>query len=111
MFVRSGRIDYIGQRDQLNRMTELLKTNPFIHSNSVNFWYDDFQNWLNQTRQGNAQQTAGYFLLAESLYALSLSPRLEKQINRREPSERKKKRLKRKKEKQKERKPVGIEAK
>jgi hypothetical protein len=51
-----GKIDYIGQRDQLNRMTELLRTNPFIHPNSVNFWYDDFQNWLNRTRQGNAQQ-------------------------------------------------------
>lgn len=53
-----GKIDYIGQRDQLNRMTELLRTNPFIHPNSVNFWYDDFQNWLNRTRQGNAQYKA-----------------------------------------------------
>uniref|UniRef100_A0A0P5P9V2 Patched domain-containing protein n=1 Tax=Daphnia magna TaxID=35525 RepID=A0A0P5P9V2_9CRUS len=49
--VYTGKIDYIGQRDQLNRMTELLRTNPFIHPNSVNFWYDDFQNWLNRTRQ------------------------------------------------------------
>ena len=76
-----GRIDYIGQRDQLNRMTELLRTNPFIQPNSVNFWYDDFQNWLNRTRQGNAHgQLKANFLQSASqsiLDSLSLSPRLE----------------------------------
>lgn len=33
-------------------MTEMLRSNPFIHPNSVSFWYDDFQVWLNQTRLG-----------------------------------------------------------
>ncbi len=78
-----GRIDYIGQRDQLNRMTELLRTNPSIQPNSVNFWYDDFQNWLNRTRQGNAHKRISQLLATFSytqrrLYTLlSLSPRLE----------------------------------
>lgn len=49
--IYTGRIDYVAQRDQLNYMTELLRTNPFIHPNSVSFWYDDFQVWLNRSRQ------------------------------------------------------------
>ena len=48
----SGEIDYIQKRDELNRMTEMLRTNPFVQSNSVLFWYEDFQIWLNRTKQG-----------------------------------------------------------
>lgn len=50
--IYTGKIDYIGQRHQLNQMTELLRTNPFIHSSSVTFWYEGFQSWLNQTKKG-----------------------------------------------------------
>ena len=59
--IYTGRIDYLTQRDELNRMAELLRTNPFIHPNSVTFWYNDFQVWLNQTRLGKRPYT--FYLL------------------------------------------------
>ena len=51
--IYTGKIDYIGQRHQLNQMTELLRTDPFIHSPSITFWYEEFQSWLNQTKKGS----------------------------------------------------------
>jgi hypothetical protein len=51
-----GRIDYVRERDQLNRMVELLRSDPYIKSTSVVYWYEDFQFWLNRTDQGNRRQ-------------------------------------------------------
>ena len=51
-----GRIDYVRERDQLNRMVELLRSDPYIKSTSVVYWYEDFQFWLNRTDQGKRRQ-------------------------------------------------------
>ena len=52
-----GQIDYIRKRDELNRMTEMLRNNPYVQTNSVLFWYEDFQIWLNRTKDGNIIST------------------------------------------------------
>jgi len=48
--IYTGQIDYIRKRDELNRMTEMLRNNPYVQTNSVLFWYEDFQIWLNRTK-------------------------------------------------------------
>lgn len=51
----TGQIDYVGQRDELNRMISLLRADPYIASSSVVFWYEDYQLWLNRTDQGKTK--------------------------------------------------------
>ena len=62
LFFSAGEIDYVRERDELNRMTEMLRTNPFVQSNSVLFWYEDFQIWLNRTKQGSIIIVIFFFL-------------------------------------------------
>ncbi|KAF4533134.1 hypothetical protein B566_EDAN007945 [Ephemera danica] len=44
-----GGIDYYEEKENLNKLVDLLGKNPYINKETIHFWYKDYQKWLELT--------------------------------------------------------------